>query len=172
MSTINLADYIINHAFSAPEPLVAEDLSFNPFKCCITEVIKDLKTIADFDVYGVESTVGTHTFYLFFDEGNMPKFLVRYRTDDDELYDCQYFESYQFTSIDDAYEHSKTYFMAIVSLCQLSNKVSTKFKQLLLCFLSEHQSLQECPYQNFWLDNSYYLLELVEQHKLTDFDFS
>ncbi|REL34693.1 hypothetical protein [Thalassotalea euphylliae] len=172
MSVINLAGYIINHAFSASEPLVAADLSFKPFKCHVTEVIKDLKSIADFDVYGVESTVGTYTFYLIFDERNTPKFLVRDRTDDDELYDCQYFESYQFTSTDDAYEHSKTYFMALVSLCQLSNKVSTKFKQLLLCFLAEYQSLQEYPYQNFWLYNSYYLIELVEQHKLSDFDFS
>jgi len=167
-----LTSYIFQHELSGTAVSGTVDLPFKPFKCHVVDVIQDLKSIADFDICGVKSTVGMHTFHLILDEGNSPTFLVRDRTDDDELYDCQYFESYIFTRGYDAYEHDKEYFIALVCMCQASKKLSARFKQLLSCFLSEALLLKERPFQNFWPYNSYYLLELIEQHKLTDFDFN
>lgn len=161
---------ILSENQTSPNAAIRNEL-FTPFNSPIASIIRALKGLVQYNVHGVKRLNGELDFYLLVDDKAQPKFLIDAKEDEDELYDTQYFRGYEFSSETDTYIHAKMFFIALVSLCQCSTVLDIKLKHSMLRFTEQALQLKELPFPNFWSFNSGYLLDLLDSHRLIDYEF-
>jgi len=177
MKSMFLSEHITQQAYSNTTDSSMEQQSkalFQPFTKPINDIISDLNFVTSYTVNGVQQVGDEVEFYMMFDEGSAPKFLIRNKKDEDELYESKYFNSFSCLAEcvdDDISEYSQHYFIGLISLCLCSVKINDQFKQSLLSFTNKALKLENLPFPNFWEFNCQTLLMLIKQHKVTDFNF-